>query len=107
MNAFVRFDPYPDFPPFETELPLLGHYVLDRAKSVMHNSGLVAACPEHAPLLDEAIVLIERLWSVAPRRHDFEQFAIGECFRLGGVPIQYINRNFEHYYQRWSKRYFR
>jgi hypothetical protein len=107
MNAFVRADPYPDFGPFETDLPHLGRYVLDRERAVMFNSGLVAARPEHAPLLDDAVVLIERLWSGGLRRHDIEQFAISECFRLGGVPIQLIDGTFEHYFPRWSKRYFR
>ena len=32
MNQFVRADPYPDFAPFETELPHLGRYVFDRQK---------------------------------------------------------------------------
>jgi hypothetical protein len=107
MNAFVRANPYPEFGPFETDLPHLGRYVLDRERALMFNSGLVAARLEHAPLLDDAVVLIERLWSKGLRRHDIEQFAISECFRLGAVPIRLIDRNFEHYFSRWSKRYFR
>jgi hypothetical protein len=107
MNGFERADPYPDFGPFETDLPRLGRYVLDSKRSPMFNSGLVAARPEHAPLLDDAVVLTDRLWQAGLRRHTIEQFAFCECFRLGGVPIQPIDRNFEHYHSRWSKRYMR
>ena len=107
MNAFVRADPYPDFGPFETELPHLGRYVFDRQKSRMYNSGLIAARADHAPLLEDALVLIERLWAGGLKRHDIEQFAVSECFRLSGVPVAAIDREFEHYYPRWSKRYMR
>jgi len=107
MNAFVRADPYPDFGPFETELPNLGRYVFDRKSAKMFNSGLIAARAEHAPLLDDSCVLIERLWTAGLKRHDIEQFAVSECFRLAGVPIHEINREFEHYFPRWSKRYMR
>ena len=73
----------------------------------MYNSGLIAARAEHAPLLEDALVLIERLWAGGLKRHDIEQFAVSECFRLGGVPVAAIDREFEHYYPRWSKRYMR
>jgi len=107
MNEFVRADPYPGFGPFETNLPNLGRYVLDPKESLMYNSGLTAARPEHAPLIEDAIVLIDRLWSAGLKRHDLDQFAVSECFRLGGVPLREINREFEHYFPRWSKRYMR
>jgi hypothetical protein len=107
MNHFVRADPYPDFGPFTTDLPRLGRYDLDRNKSVMLNSGLVAARFEHLPLLDDAVTLIGRLWAGGLARHDIEQFAIAEAFRLGGVPVRLIDREFEHYCPRWSRRYMR
>jgi hypothetical protein len=107
MNAFVRARAYADFGPFETDLPHLRRYVFDQAQSPMLNSGLVAARPEHAPLLEDAVVLIERLWSGGLTQHDIEQFAIGECLRFGGVPIALIDREFVHYFPRWSKRYMR
>src|SRR5271169_2484371 len=107
MNQFLRADPYPDLGASDTSLPHLGRYVLDPRKSLMYNSGLIAARPEHAPLIEDAVVLIERLWAAGLERHDIEQFAVGECFRLGGVPIREINREFEHYCPRWSKRYMR
>jgi hypothetical protein len=107
MNQFVRADPYPDFGPFETELPYLGRYVLDRKKSLMLNSGLVAARPEHLPLIEDAVELIGRLWAAGLRRHDIEQFAIGEAFRAGRVPVRLIDREFEHYCARWARRYMR
>ena len=40
-------------------------------------------------------------------RHDVEQFAIAEAFRIAGVPVELIDREFEHYCPRWSKRYMR
>lgn len=107
MNSFVCKDPYPFFGPYETTLPHLGRYSLDREKSLMLNSGLVAARPEHLPLLDDALVLLDRLWAAGLIRHDLEQFVVAEGFRLGGVPIQLIHREFEHYCPRWSKRYMR
>ncbi|MFZ0210974.1 MAG: hypothetical protein WAL59_33520, partial [Roseiarcus sp.] len=60
-----------------------------------------------APLLDDALVLTDRLWSAGLKLHTVEQFAFCECFRLAGVPIQPIHRDFEHYCPRWSKRYMR
>lgn len=107
MNSFVRKDPYPFFGPYETTLPHLGHYSFDPEKAVMLNSGLVAARPEHLPLLEDAVELLDRLWAAGLTRHDLEQFAVAEAFRLGGVPIQLIDREFEHYCPRWSKRYMR
>ena len=65
MNQFEHADPYPDFGPFETDLPRLGRYVLDSKQSLMFNSGLVAARLEHPPLIEDAVVLTDRLWSAA------------------------------------------
>jgi hypothetical protein len=107
MNSFVRNDPYPFFGPFETELPHLGPYKFDPAASLMLNSGLVAARAEHAALIEDAVVLLDRLWAGGLVRHDVEQFAVAEAFRIAGVPIRLINREFEHYCPRWSKRYMR
>jgi hypothetical protein len=107
MNFLVRTDPYPGLRLFETQLPLLGSYRYEAQRSLMFNSGLVAARPEHAALLDEAIVLIDRIRATGLRDHDVEQFAITECFRIARVPIATIDRNFEHYCQHWSKRYMR
>jgi hypothetical protein len=107
MNFFVRRDPYPDFGPFETELPHLGSYQLDRKRAVMLNSGLVAVDVAHLPLIEDAVVLIERLLVGGLRRHDIEQFAIAEALRLGGVRIALIDDVFEHYCARWSRRYMR
>ena len=107
MNSFVRGDPYPFFGPFDTDLPHLGLYKLDPAKSLMLNSGLVAARFEHATLIEDAVVLLDRLWKGGLRRHDVEQFAVAEAFRIAGVPVRLIDREFEHYCPRWSKRYMR
>jgi hypothetical protein len=107
MNHFVRADPYPDFGPFATDLPRLGRYVLDPEKSRMLNSGLVAARLEHLPLIEDAVTLIGRLWAAGLMRHDIEQFAIAEAFRVAGVPVRLIEREFEHYCPRWSRRYMR
>ena len=107
MNRFERTEPYPDFRSVRNPSPRLGRYVLNSKQSLMFNSGLVAARPEHAPLLDDAVVLTDRLWEAGLQRHTIEQFSFCECFRLGGVPIRPIDRNFEHYCPRWSKRYMR
>jgi hypothetical protein len=107
MNQFVRRDPYPDFPPFATELPHLGAYRLDRENAVMYNSGLVAARPEHLPLVEDTIALIDKLWAAGLRRHDIDQFSVSETFRLNGVRVALIDGEFEHYCPRWSKRYMR
>ena len=107
MNQFVRRDPYPDFPPFAAELPHLGAYRLDRENAVMYNSGLVAAWPEHLPLNEYAVALIDRLWAAGLRRHDIDQFSVSEMFRLNGISVDLIDGAFEHYCPRWSKRYMR
>ncbi len=107
MNLFVRRDPYPSFPPFATQLPHLGAYRLDHERAVMLNSGLVAVRSEHLPLVEDAIILIERLWAAGLRKHDVEQFALAETLRLGGVEIALIDRTFEHYCPRWARRYMR
>ncbi len=107
MNFFVRRDPYPDFPVFETDLPHLGRYRLDRERSRMLNSGLVAVTPAHLPLIEDAVALIEQIWAGGLRRHDIEQFAVAETLRLGGVKIALIDDVFVHYCARWSRRYMR
>ena len=105
MNFFVRADAYPDFPGFETDLPHLGHYRLGKAP--MLNSGLVAVNPAHLPQVEDAVALIDALWAGGVRRHDIEQFAIGEALRLGGVNIAFIDDVFVHYCARWSRRFMR
>jgi hypothetical protein len=107
MNFFVRRDPYPDVAAFATDLPHLGAYALDHAQARMWNSGLVAVTPAQAPLIEDAVALIDRLWDGGVRRHDIEQFAISECLRLGGVRITEIDGVFVHYCARWSRRYMR
>jgi hypothetical protein len=107
MNFFVRADPYPDFPDFETDLPHLGRYRLDRARARMLNSGLVAVAPAHLPLVEDAVTLIDRLWDAGLRRHDIEQFALAETLRFGGVKIDLIDDVFVHYCARWARRYMR
>jgi hypothetical protein len=106
MNSFVRADPYPFFGPFETDLPHLGRYRFDHAAPML-NSGLVAARYEHLPIAEDALVLFDRLWAAKLIRHDIEQFAVAECFRLAGVKVALIEREFEHYCQHWTKRYMR
>jgi len=107
MNFFVRRDPYPDFPAFAAKLPHLGAYRLDRAHAAMLNSGLVAVRPEHLPLVEDAVALIEKLWAAGLHRHDIEQFAVAETLRLGGARIALIDDFFVHYCARWSRRYMR
>jgi len=107
MNQFVRRDPYPFFPDFQTDLPHLGAYRLDRDNALMLNSGLVAVRAEHLPLIEDAILLMDKLWAAGLHKHDIEQFAVAETLRLGGVKIALISDTFEHYCPRWSRRYMR
>ena len=108
MNAFVRRDSFPGFGPFETNLPHLGRYVFDRDKSLMLNSGLVAARAEHGVWLEDAALLIDALFRAGLRgNHDVEQFAIAEAFRTGGARVALIDQDFEHYCAKWAKRYMR
>jgi hypothetical protein len=107
MNAFVRADAYPDLASFETDLPHLGRYRLDHGRAAMLNSGLVAVRPQHLPLIEDALALIDAIWAAPFHRHDIEQFAIAESLRLGGVEIALIDDVFVHYYMRWSRRYMR
>lgn len=105
MNFLVRADAYPGSLTFETDLPHLGRYRLGRAP--MLNSGLVAVSPAHLPLVEDAVTLIDRLWSAGLRKHDIEQFALGQTLRLGGVDIALIDDVFVHYCARWARRYMR
>jgi hypothetical protein len=107
MNAFVRSNPYPSFGPFEADLPHVGRYRFDSAGAPMLNSGLVAARLEHLPLIADAMELMDRLWAAKLYRHDIEQFAVGECFRVAGVKVALIDRELEHYCSHWAKRYMR
>jgi hypothetical protein len=73
----------------------------------MLNSGLVAARLEHLPVIEDAIELMDRFWAAKLHRHDIEQFAIGECFRLAHVEVALIDRELEHYCSHWARRYMR
>ena len=107
MNSHVRDDPYPDFGPFEVDLPHLGRYRLDRQAAKMSNSGLVAVRPDHLPLVEDTVVMVRALWQAGLRRHDVDQFCVTETFRIANVRVALISDVFEHYCPRWSKRYMR
>jgi len=57
--------------------------------------------------LEEAIGFMARFWAAKLHRHDIEQFAIGECFRLARVEVALIDRELEHYCSHWARRYMR
>ena len=82
-NSFVRELPLSFFGAYETELPHLGHYRFDAEKALMLNSGLVARA-EHLPLLDDAVILIDRLWAAGLVRHDLEYSPSPRAFASAG-----------------------
>lgn len=106
MNAFVRRNPYPESVGFEADLPHSGVYRYEAAAALMYNSGLIALRPCYAPVLEDAIVLMDALQPLtAHLTHDQEQFAIGEALRVHGVYLDVLNVELVHYCPRWSKRY--
>jgi hypothetical protein len=57
--------------------------------------------------MEDAAVLIDRLFEADLVLQDVEQFAVAETFRTCGVRIGLIDAELEHYCQKWSKRYMR
>lgn len=99
MNGFERKNPWPKLTGFSTILPHLGQYAYDPARSVMHNSGLIAMRPEHAPLLEDALALIDALIGRAKKMPTLEQFALSEILRLNQIAVAEIRESFFHYWQ--------
>jgi hypothetical protein len=99
MNRFEKLNPIPPLKGFRTELPRLGSYRYDLAQSRMFNSGLIGMKPQHRPLLDDALAMIDALIGRAKKFPAIEQFALSEVLRLSATPVAEIHETFLHYWQ--------
>ena len=99
MNRFEKPNPLPPLKGFRTQLPHLGAYRYDVAHSWMYNSGLIGMKPEHLPLLDDSLAMIDALIGRAKKFPTIEQFALSEVLRLSQTPIAEIRDSFLHYWQ--------
>jgi hypothetical protein len=108
MNFRTGHNPYPTMAGFAVVLPHGGSYRYDPADAPVFNSGLVAATTAHIPALEDALALMDALQPLtAHLRHDQEQFATGEAFRLHGIPVGENRAEFVHYCSTWAKQYMR
>jgi len=106
MDHFEEHDPYPEITGFRTTLPHFGDYEYDRVRSVMYNSGLVAARPSrHIAVIEDAIALIDAILDRGHRSFKIEQISFSECFRLHSAEVAEMRPLFQHYYRRSLKRY--
>jgi hypothetical protein len=105
LNFFIRRNPYPGFGPFSMTLPSGIQYSYEADNSLMYNSGVFAVKREHAPIIADAIALIDGLWNAGLRANDIEQFAATEAFRLHHVTISAVEKSVHHYHSRWTRRY--
>jgi hypothetical protein len=99
MNVFEKKNPFPPLSGFRCRLPHLGDYRYSLDSSVMYNSGLIGMRPEHAPVLDDALAMIDALIGRAKKFPTLEQFALSEALRLNGIAIAEVNQSFLHYWQ--------
>jgi len=99
MNHFELFNPFAPLKGFRTVLPHLGSYRYDVAQSWMFNSGLIGAAPVHAPLLEDALAMIDALIGRARKFPTIEQFALSEVCRISQTPIAEVTHSFLHYWQ--------
>jgi len=105
LHAFERTNPYPPLSGFRCCLPHLGDYRYGTGNSVMYNSGLIGMRPEHAPLLDDVLAMIDALIGRAKKFPAMEQFALSELLRLNQVPVAEVKASFLHYWQRRRRIY--
>lgn len=108
MNRFEARNPAPEFAGFETTLPHAGRYRYDPERSVMFNSGIIGATAAHAPVVEDALALVDTILArpIAPETANRrEQIAMSEAFRVHGVAVGEIYDTFLHYWKRSWKRY--
>jgi hypothetical protein len=106
MDAFEETNPLPELLGFEADLPRFGRYVYDPVRSLMRNSGLVAASPaRHLPVFEDVMALVDAILDRGHRSFKIEQFSISECFRLHSIPVADMRPLFQHYFRRSLKRY--
>jgi hypothetical protein len=99
MNIFEKKNPYPPLSGFRCRLPHLGDYRYDVAESVMYNSGLIGVRPEHGPVLEDTLAMIDALIGRAKKFPAIEQFALSEVLRLNKIAVAEVNQTFLHYWQ--------
>jgi hypothetical protein len=106
MDHFEARNPYPEFAGFHADLPHAGRYAYDPGKSVMYNSGLVAARRgRDFHVLEDAIALIDALLDRGNKPFNIEQISFSESFRLHEAPVAEMRPLFQHYFRRSTKRY--
>jgi hypothetical protein len=74
-------------------------YRYDARGSLMYDSGLIGMRPEHAPLLDDVLAMIDALIGRAKKFPAIEQFALSEVLRLNQIPVAEVRNSFLHYWQ--------
>ena len=99
VNTFEKNNPYPPLSGFRCRLPHLGEYRYEVGASLMYNSGLIGMRPEHAPLLEDVLAMIDALIGRARKFPAIEQFALSEVLRLKQVPVAEVKDTFLHYWQ--------
>ena len=99
MNHFELRNPFPPLRGFRTRLPHLGSYRYDTANSWMFNSGLIGVSPDHVPVMEDSLALIDALIGRARKFPTIEQLALSEVARLNQIPIAEVADTFLHYWQ--------
>jgi len=99
MNHFELRNPFPPLKGFRTRLPHLGSYRYDVENSWMFNSGLIGVSPEHVPVMEDTLALIDALIGRARKFPTIEQLALSEVARLNQIPIAEVSDTFLHYWQ--------
>jgi len=99
MNHFELRNPFPPLKGFRTRLPHLGSYRYDVENSWMFNSGLIGVSPEHVPVMEDTLALIDALIGRARKFPTIEQLGLSEVARLNQIPIAEVSDTFLHYWQ--------
>jgi hypothetical protein len=60
---------------------------------------LIGVRPEHAPLFDDVLAMIDALIGRAKKFPAIEQFALSEVLRLNKIPVAEVKGTFLHYWQ--------
>jgi hypothetical protein len=80
VDRFHGRNPIPKLSGFSANLPNAGLYKYDSKFSVEYNSGLTAVDPgTHAPVIEDAVALIDAVLDQGTRLLTIEQIALSEC----------------------------
>jgi hypothetical protein len=99
MHRFEAMDPFAPLKGFRTTLPHRGAYHYSVTQSWMYNSGLIAAWPQHAAVMEDTLAFIDALIGRAKKFPAMEQFALSEVLRLNQIPVAEVKDSFVHYGQ--------